>query len=309
MNEKRINVITLGGTILQKANSTGSMSVALPLEQLIDQVNWRGSISTSTIETKVGANLNLDILCTLQEHIDREADNFEGFVVTTGTDSLEELAYFLHLALKSSKPVAVTGAMRTSEQCGYDGVMNLRAALRFVSSDRAATMGVLVVFNDEAHLAKYVWKQDSQAMNAFRSYPGPLGAIKSGEVEFYYDPIGEVPALYFDRAKLLSLNVPIMMFAVGMQPRKFSENEIDGLVIAGMGTSSLSDDWIDFYGHDLTSAVPVVLVSRCPQGKNFDDDTYKGSLKKYENRGFILREYKDLNPMQARLRLLLKLSA
>jgi len=84
--------------------------------------------------------------------------------------------------------------------------------------------------------------------------------------------------------------------------------EIDGLVISGMGTGSISNSLIETLSPEHTSKMPIIIVSRCANGTNCDDYLYKGSLEKYEKKGFRISGYEHLNPQQARLKLMLEIS-
>src|SRR3954464_8993017 len=107
-----------------------------------------------------------------------------GVVVTHGTDTLEETAYLLDLTTNSPKPLVVTGAMRTATMSGYDGMLNLAAAIRVAAAEEAHGLGALVVFNDFIFSAAEVQKTHSQQLNAFDSPgSGPLGRTQ-GEPEW-----------------------------------------------------------------------------------------------------------------------------
>ena len=97
-------------------------------------------------------------MLALYHKIKEEADNYDGVVITHGTDTLEETAYFLDTMKIPPIPIVLTGAMRSSNELGSDGVYNYLSALRVASDDKAADKGVLVVTNDEIHAAKYVTK-------------------------------------------------------------------------------------------------------------------------------------------------------
>ncbi len=97
--------------------------------------------------------------------------NFDGFVITHGTDTLEETAYFLDTMAIPEKPIVLTGAMRSSNELGSDGIYNYRTALRVVADDKSADKGVLVVMNDEIHAAKYVTKRIPPMSQPFKHQP------------------------------------------------------------------------------------------------------------------------------------------
>src|SRR5690606_4342266 len=128
------------------------------------------------------ASLGFDDIVELAAAIADEAGS-AGFVVTVGTDSLEEVAYALDLLLGLDAPVVVTGAMRNAGTPGADGAANLLAALRVAASPAARGQGVIVVANDEVHLARYAAKSHSSSPSTFVSRNvGPVGWIVEGRV-------------------------------------------------------------------------------------------------------------------------------
>lgn len=299
----KILTITTGGTIFQKAVD-GKMQISLSGGDLVGRTGFAGEVQFFEIGKRTGAEMVFGTLVQIRDIVQSAQSEYDGVVLITGTDSMEEVAFGLDLLLDIEKPLVVTGAMKPSDVLGYDGIANYSDALNVAASKEARGMGVLVCLNDNIHLARYVRKTDSALIGSFKSHPGPIGQVRCGRVIFYYDARVKSPA-YANLAieKLNHLNVPIWTMTVspffpeGMLPL------IDGLVIAGMGTGSLSNHLLDTLGENWTNKLPIVLSSRCHVGLSYDDHYYKGSREKYEARGFILRGYEDLNPLQARLKL------
>ncbi|MCG0789806.1 L-asparaginase [Lactiplantibacillus plantarum] len=115
----------------------------------------------------------------LKQRIDKAAhEGVDGVVVTHGTDTLEETAYFLDLTLPNELPVVITGAMRSANEIGSDGLHNLETAIQTASTPDAAEKGVLVVMNDEIHSARYVTKTHTTNVATFRTPTfGPIGLV------------------------------------------------------------------------------------------------------------------------------------
>lgn len=298
----------IGGTIAQTADASGRMAISKSLDDLLDNVNTDQYIARYSLEARSGAHLTVDSIGDVVTTIANYKTRYGGFVVISGTDSMEELAYFLDLTLQIQQPVVITGAMKPADVIGYDGIANLSQAIQVAGDEEARDRGVLVVLNHTIHLARFVRKTDTQSMEAFQSFPGPVGQLRSGRIIFYYPNSRNSLQYRVDDFGQIKSNIPILVFGFGMPFPQSILQESAGLIIAGMGTSSLSNDWIDTLSPEWTSRLPIVLVSRCMQGINFDDHYYRGSLSKYEDRGFLLSDFSDLNPMQARIKLMLDIS-
>ena len=116
-------------------------------------------------------------------------DDIDGVVITHGTDTLEETAYFLDLTVDTSIPIVLTGAMSSSNEIGADGLYNLMSAVQVAASDDAKMKGVLVVLNDEIHTAENVTKTHASNVSTFQSPPyGPIGFISKSMVHFHHSP-------------------------------------------------------------------------------------------------------------------------
>ena len=115
--------------------------------------------------------------------------NIDGAVITHGTDTLEETAYFLDLTVQAKFPIVVTGAMRSSNELGSDGLYNLLSSIRVASSSEAIGQGVLVVLNDEIHTALNVTKTHTSNLSTFQSPQyGPIGIVTKRGVLFHHKP-------------------------------------------------------------------------------------------------------------------------
>jgi L-asparaginase len=299
----KILTITTGGTIFQKEVS-GKMEISLSAQELIEQTDFPGAVEFFAAGKTPGAEMIFETLISIKEKIITEIDNYDGIVLITGTDSMEEVAFSLDLLLDVAKPVVVTGAMKPSDITGYDGIANYSGALKIAASPQSNNKGVLVYLNDSIHLARYVHKDDSALIGSFRSHPGPIGETRCNEVIYYYDTITRTKTYNnLDHERLYSIKVPIWTMTVSPHlPEAYLEG-IDGLVIAGMGTGSIASHLIDYLSERWTRRIPIVLSSRCRVGLSYDDFYYKGSREKYESKGFKLYEYRECNPLQARLKL------
>ena len=233
-------------------------------------------------------------------------DGTAGVVVTHGTATLEETAYFLHLTVKSSKPVVVTGAMRPPTALGTDADLNLLDAIRVAASPVAGGMGVLTILNNEIQCARDVVKTNTFRVETFK--PNELGflgyADSDGEVVMYRAPLRmHTTATEFDVANKDSLpRVDIVYCHAGSDELLIDavrSNKSDGLVLAGFGGGSFPPKAISAAAEAVKEGIPVVLASRSIAGR------VVMTPRKVEQ-GFIVSD--NLQPQKARILLMLGLT-
>lgn len=236
----------------------------------------------------------------------------QGFVVALGTDSMVEVAYLLDRLLHShlSVPVILTGAMKPSDVAGHDGPANVQSAALAALTPECASLGVLVVENQTIHCARYVQKTDSQLIGGFRSFPGPAGFVRRNRVQLAYTsvpayPFSVPPSTTWEM--LDKSRIVIWTMAVSAYLPEIMMADLDGLVIAGQGTGSISQSLLDMLCN-YVDTIPIILTTDCAIGSNYDDVYYRGSLDKYESLGLKVADYEGLTPLQARLELMLRQS-
>ena len=197
-----------------------------------------------------------------------------GVVLTHGTATLEETGYFLHLTVKSSEPVVVTGAMRPPSAMGTDADVNLMDAVRIAACPDAAGMGVLTVLNNEIHSARDVTKSNTFRVETFR--PNELGflgyADADGEVVFYRAPTRKhTTATPFDVAGMNSLPRVDIVYAYGgadgLLVDAVRQNGSDGLVLVGFGSGTLPPAMREAGAQAVQDGIRVVLASRATAGR------------------------------------------
>ncbi|KXG43658.1 asparaginase [Tepidibacillus decaturensis] len=235
-----------------------------------------------------------------------EDDEVLGIVITHGTDTLEETAYFLDLLLTSDKPVVLTGAMRSSNELGADGPVNLVGAVRVVADPSSTGKGVLVVFNDEIHAARYVTKTHTSNVATFQSPEnGPIGTVTKKGIRFSHAP------LLRDNYELSPPNTKIGLVkaAAGMDDLLINtliEHGYEGIVIEGLGQGNLPPEMLGGIKKGIEKGIPIVLVSRCFNG--FVDAVYgyEGGGKQLKDLGLIFSN--GLNGQKARIKLMITIN-
>jgi glutamin-(asparagin-)ase len=197
-------------------------------------------------------------------------DDVDGAVIAHGTDTLEETAYFLHLTLKSPKPVVVVGSMRPPSAMSSDAALNLYDAIAVAAHPSSAGIGTLVVANDEIHTARDVVKSNSFKIEAFRSPYGPLGYVIEGEPRYYRHPSrAHTLATPWSIGTLGSLPQVDIVYAYGaLEARAVSAiaARAQGLIYAGTGNGNVATHLIEPLRDAARCGVQVVRASRTGSG-------------------------------------------
>ncbi|HFI0067530.1 TPA: asparaginase [Streptococcus suis] len=305
---KKILALHTGGTISMQADQEGQVASS--------QVNPMTQIDTPIEEIQVTSvdflnvpspHIRLEHMMALYQKIKVEQANYDGFVITHGTDTLEETAYFLDTMAIPEKPIVLTGAMRSSNELGSDGVYNYRTALRVAADEKSADKGILVVMNDEIHAAKYVTKTHTTNVSTFQTPThGPLGLVTKREILYFKTA---EPRVRFDLTSI-SGTVPIIKAYADMDSvllDSLSHSALSGLVIEALGAGNLPPTILPAIQNLLTQNIPVVLVSRCFNGIAEPVYAYQGGGIQLEQDGILF--VKELNAQKARLKLLIALNA
>lgn len=243
----------------------------------------------------------------LQQIIDERAkkEKIDGVIITHGTDTLEETAYFLDLTVQAEVPIVVTGAMRSSNELGSDGLYNFLSAMRVACSEEARDKGVLVVLNDEIHCATNVTKTHTSNVATFQSPQyGPIGIVTKRGV-FFHQAILHRESYQVNR---VTKNVILLKAYAGMDDTLLTAIEnlpVDGLVIEALGQGNLPPKTVPALLRLIEKNVPVVLVSRCFNGIVQDVYSYEGGGKQLKDIGVIFTN--GLSGQKARIKLLVAL--
>lgn len=246
-------------------------------------------------------------MLSLYQTIKARAKDFDGIVITHGTDTLEETAYFLDTMQMPPIPIVLTGAMRPANELASDGIYNYLSALRVAAYDQAADKGVLLVMNDEIHAAKYVTKTHTTNVSTFQTPThGPLGLITKKDILFFKQAQERVR---FD-LNTIEGTIPIIKAYAGMDETFFSlidTSQISGLVIEALGAGNLPPRTMPIIKRLVASGLPLVLVSRCFNGIAEPVYAYEGGGIDLQKNGVMF--VKELNAPKARLKLLIALNA
>ncbi|EPR5897242.1 type II asparaginase [Campylobacter jejuni] len=312
--KSRIAILGTGGTIAGFIDSTiattGYTAGAIDIDVLIKavpQIRDLADISWEQIANIDSSNMCDEIWLRLAKKIAKLfAEGIDGVVITHGTDTMEETAYFLNLTIKSDKPVVLVGAMRPSTAISADGPKNLYNAVALVANKEAKNKGVMVAINDKILSARGVVKTHSLNVDAFSSPDfGDLGYIVDGKVFFYNNVTkAHTKNAPFDVSKLTSLPKVDILYSYsndgsGVAAKALFEHGTKGIVVAGSGAGSIHKNQKDVLKELLKKRLKVVVSSRVVAGCVAVSDSD-------EKLGFISAE--DLNPQKARVLLILALT-
>lgn len=310
----KVFIIATGGTIAGRAKSAsatvGYKAGELTVEELIasapglDRLADLSGKQFCNIDSK---DMQEDIWLRLARCVDEAAarHDVDGIVITHGTDTLEETAYFLQLVLNTEKPVVLTGAMRPATAISADGPMNLWQAVRVAADPDAKGRGVLVVMNGQIDAAENVTKTNVNTLQAFRSPGrGPAGSV-FGESVFWNGYAAAKDKLHFDTETLMQLpKVRIIYGYVGGDDALFVraalQDGAEGLVYAACGNGSVPEKLTGVLTETVLSGVPVVIATRNGGGIVVLPEEMT------EKHGFIASG--SLNPQKAKVLLQLALT-
>lgn len=305
-----ITLLATGGTIAgggDSATKSNYTAGKLGVDALVDAVPAIKKIANIHGEQVVNIgsqDMNDDVWLKLAKKINQDCAKTDGFVITHGTDTLEETAYFLDLTVNCDKPVVMVGAMRPATALGADGPLNLYNAVVVASEADSAKRGVLVAMNDIVLTGRDVVKTNTTSVQTFQSpNTGPLGYIYDGKVNYLHQPAPRQPA--FDISKLNTLPKVGIIYnyanASDLPAKALIADGYQGIVSAGVGNGNLYHTVFDTLTTAAQNGVVVVRSSRVPIGPTtenaeVDDIQY----------GFVAAG--ALNPQKARVLLQLALT-
>ena len=310
---KKIAIIFNGGTISMKIDEKIKAAVpslsAEEIMSMIPGVEEYAEIEAYTFSGMPSPHMTLETMLKLSKFTTElvEREDIDGVVITHGTDTLEETAYLLDLTVKTKKPVVVTGAMRSGSELGYDGPFNLATSICTAISDEAVGRGVLVCFNGELNSASEVTKANSMALNAFRTPNfGPIGIVDNDNVIFYRD------ANYSEKYDVSEIKkqVALIKCVVDMDSSYIDyliEKGCGGIVIEALGRGNVPPKMVDGIKKATELNIPVVVVSRCFEGRVFESYGYEGGGKQLKDLGVIFGD--TLPGQKARIKLILAINS
>jgi len=307
-------ILATGGTIAGAAatgTQAGYTSGAVTIDAMLAAVPGIKDLANVKGEqiSNVGSqDMSFDIMLTLAKRINvlLAQNDVDGIVVTHGTDTMEETAFFLNLVVKSDKPVVMVGSMRPSTAVSADGPLNLYNAVGVAVDPNARGRGVLVVMNDWIHGAHSLTKTSTTAVQTFMSpLRGLVGVAAYGKNDFYNTPVWKhTSASEFDVTNVNKLPRVDIVFACADMSADLIDasvaNGAKGIVIAGVGNGNMNQASLDAAARAAKKGVVVVRSSRVATGavgRNVEVNDDKLNLVASD----------ELNPQKSRILLMLAL--
>jgi len=308
---KNILIIFTGGTFSMKIDkNTGGAVPHYHGNELLDMIPDApkyANISMYEFGMYPGPHMTPELMFELSHKVKKyvDSDDVDGIIITHGTDTLEETAYFIDLAVDTPKPIVVIGAMRTSSEPDWDGPRNLLDAIHICNNPNSQNMGVLVCLNGEINAASEVTKTHTEDVETFRSLDfGALGFVDRGHVIFNRMP-KKLETIDTDK---IEANIDLIKVYAGINDKffKFSvDSGAAGIVVEALGVGNVPPKAFDGIKYAVDKGIPVVLVSRCPTGETLDIYSYPGAGKWLKKLGVIFTDY--LNGQKARIKMILAL--
>jgi len=278
----KIKVLATGGTIAG-AQATqadaGYKSGAFSVDDLIKAVPQLKNIAEMSGEqvANIGSQtMNYEVWLKLAARVNEvlQSDDVDGVVITHGTDTMEETAYFLSLVVKSDKPVVLVGSMRPATAISADGPINLYNAVALAGSQQAKGRGPLVVLNDTIHYAREAQKMHTTHMDTFESpNRGIAGVMNTGKANFYsYISTRHTTNSEFSIEGLTAANMPrvVVVYSYvnlgGEIIDALVANGVKGIVLAGVGDGNTTDAALAALARAAQKGVAVVRCSRTGSG-------------------------------------------
>lgn len=269
----KVFLFATGGTISNKVGGRLTVDELIAsIPGLSSRVRGEGEQFANTSSSALSLEQWLDLAKRINARFKSDPD-LAGVVVTSGTDTLEELAYFLHLTVRDERPVVVVGSMRNPSTLGYEGAANLEDAFRTAADPQSRGMGTVVVLNDEINSAREVTKTDAYSLDTFKSRQfGILGVVDPGGVAYYRKPTRRHSAQSeFDVEKITALpRVDVVLTYQGADAdvvKAVVDAGAKGVVMATAGAGALSGTQGEGTRYAIEKGVWVVTTTRTGTGR------------------------------------------
>ncbi len=289
---KKVVIVATGGTIAMKKNDAGKSVPAVSGEELISSIPGIREIADFEVvnfSNFASCNMKPENLLKLANNIKDilKDEDISGIIVTHGTDTIEDSAFFLELTIDNERPIIFTAAQRDASEFDSDGPRNIINAARIAIDEGAKNRGVMVSLNEEIFGALYVSKKHTSNVRTFSS--GNMGIIGYADVDRICFYNNQRSRLKFDIPENFPKVVPILAYT-GMTSDIIEfciKNGANGIVIEAFGRGNVPPELEDAIIMAIEKKVPVVITSRCHNGRVLPIYSYKGGSSRLKDFGCI----------------------
>ncbi|MDD2331770.1 MAG: asparaginase [Candidatus Cloacimonetes bacterium] len=302
---KNILIIMTGGTIAMKDSPTQGVvptSEFAGFLRSFPQLNSVASVDIFEFSNIPSPYMTPEKIFELAKLIDIKIIDYDGVVITHGTDTLEETAFLCDLLLTTRKPVVFTAAMRSGSDLGLDGPRNIIGAVRVASHVDSLDKSVLVVMNDEIHTARDVVKSDTGKVDAFTSPGyGPIGSVDPDRVVYHHNSLHRESVW----TEHLDYSVDLIKAYTGQDGKYIDCSVANGakaIVIEAFGRGNLPLEMLPAIKTAIARGILIVITSRAQTGRVLPEYGYDGGGKFLKDLGCLLAG--DMKGIKVRLKLM-----
>jgi len=303
----KVVLLTTGGTIASKPNKeSGKLaSGALTGEELAAMCNLPNDIEVivDSVFQKASIHITFEDLVFLKNKIEDyfKDEAVSGVVVTHGTDTMEETAYFLDLTVNDYRPVVVTGSQRSPEDLGSDVYINLRHAIYSACSSDLHDAGTVVVFNERIFAARYVKKEHASNIQGFNAFGfGYLGIIDNDRVHVFQKPIKRESYEINSTIPQVEI-IKCYIGADGKFIKAAREAGVGGIILEGVGRGQVAPKMMEEIEKAIKDGIKLVITTSAEEGAVYTTYDYEGSAFDLYKKGVILGS--DNDSKKARIKL------
>lgn len=310
---KKVVLLTTGGTIQSKPNKESGLltSGELTGQELASMCELPKDINVTvdSIFQLPSMHMTFESLVKLKNRIEEifKDPEVDGVVVTHGTDTLEETAYFLDLTINDERTVVITGSQRAPGELGTDAYINIRHAIYAACEPDLRGAGAVVSFNERIFPAKYVKKEHASNIQGFNAFGfGYLGIIDNDQVYIYQKPIRK--DFYQLTKDIPSVEViKCYLNADGKLLKACIDAGVQGIVLEGVGRGQVAPMMMDEITRAVKSGIHVIVTTSAEEGEVYTTYDYKGSAFDLYNNGVVLG--RDYDSKKARIKLAVLLAS
>lgn len=312
--KKNVVLLTTGGTIASEPNSENNLLVAGSMsgEKLLNKCDLPDHIDVKVKSVlQIPSNqMSFPHLITLKQEIERalQCERVDGIVITHGTDTLEETAYFLDLVIDDERPVIITGSQRGPTVEGTDAYVNLRQSILLASNCKARHLGVVVLFNERIFSARYVKKAHASNLDGFKAHQfGYLGTVDQEDIYIYQKPIKrETYKLMEDEIHEIEI-IKVSLGSDGRLIQLAAESGVKGLVIEALGRGHVPPCYVTHIKKAIEQGVHIVLTTSSDEGAVKSVYDFPGNVDELKKLGVLLGF--DYDSKKARIKLAVLLAS